>query len=278
MNPFLSVSRRTKSPSSTEDLGNPVGKSRANWLPGQIMKHLPDIWKVSPIGTRCILMPTAPTFCTRRRQGSLCGRNHRVCWESPQSSRSPGAFWCLTMMKIRPHVDWINCHALEKIRFWQIGHRQVLWNKTILPCTDSLNLSKYFWKYLWKVFLEELLKYVAYKKGSSAVSAEKRKQHKNDLSLPFEKIIELFWSFIFLKWVAWNEISDLVEMVYLLPAQDTKCNLCKIEEVLCFLLLDFQIASCCTLYSCTVHSQIDFAIWISHLFKVHFTDAFSPSP
>ena len=110
------------------------------------IKHL-----LSPIGTRCILMPTAPTFCTRRRQGSLCGRNHRVCWESPQSSRSPGAFWCLTMMKIRPHVDWINCHALEKIRFWQIGHRQVLWNKTILPCTDSLSLSKYFWKYLGKV-------------------------------------------------------------------------------------------------------------------------------
>ena len=32
MKPFLSVSSRTKSPSSTEDFGKPVGKSRANWL------------------------------------------------------------------------------------------------------------------------------------------------------------------------------------------------------------------------------------------------------
>ena len=129
-----------------------------------------------------------------------------------------------------------------------------------------------------KVFLEELLKYVAYKSGSSAVSAEKRKQHKNDLSLPFEKIIELFWSFIFLKWVAWNEILDLVEMVYLLPAQDTKCNLCKIEEVLCFLLLDFQIASFCILYSahCTLVQctaklilQFEFLIYSKCISRMH---------
>ena len=32
MNPFLSVSSSMKSPSSTEDLGKPVGKRRANWL------------------------------------------------------------------------------------------------------------------------------------------------------------------------------------------------------------------------------------------------------
>ena len=72
MAPFLSTSRSTKSPSSREDLGKPVGNSRANWLRVKVAFDSARTFEKNTFGTK------SPT-------GIHVERSHRVCWEPRQS-------------------------------------------------------------------------------------------------------------------------------------------------------------------------------------------------